>query len=107
MDNDFCIEKPNYYAILPARVRYSSELTDFEKLLYAEITALTQKNGYCYAKNRYFEALFNKSKSTIQRSIAHLKELGFVEVEMIYKEGTKEIQDRLIFVEESIREKAG
>ena len=34
-------EKPNYYAVLPAIVRYDNDLKPNEKLLYAEIVALS------------------------------------------------------------------
>ena len=30
---------PNYYAIVPAKIRYDPNLTNLSKLLYAEITA--------------------------------------------------------------------
>jgi len=40
-------ENPNYYSILPANVRYDKKLTPFEKILYSEIVALTNKDGYC------------------------------------------------------------
>ena len=43
----------SYYSILPATVRYNEQLKPNEKLLYSEITALANKNGYCYAKNKY------------------------------------------------------
>ncbi len=45
---------PNYYAIVPAPVRYAKDLSEFQKLLYAKITALSQKDGFCYASNNYF-----------------------------------------------------
>ena len=46
-------EQPNYYAIIPATVRYDTNLKYAEKLLYGEITALANKNGYCYTQNKY------------------------------------------------------
>ena len=52
-------EKPNYYAIIPAEVRYSKVLTPNAKLLYAEITALCNMNGKCTASTEYFCRLEN------------------------------------------------
>jgi len=71
-------EKPNYYAVVPAEVRYDADLTEFEKLLYAEIIALTDKTGYCWASNNYFAKLFEKTPSHISRSISNLNQLGYV-----------------------------
>ena len=49
--------KSNYYAIIPAVVRYDNKLTDKAKLLYGEITCLSNKEGYCFATNNYFANL--------------------------------------------------
>jgi len=94
-------EAPNYYAIIPATVRYSKDLTPQEKLLYAEITALTNKEGYCWATNDYFAALYDLHKKTISRQINHLAELGFFCVEMVYYADTNQIKERRIYLPKS------
>lgn len=72
--------KPNYYAILTAGVRYDEKLTPSEKILYAEITALTNKNGYCHASNDYFAKLYKVNKGTVSRWISHLNKRGYIDV---------------------------
>ena len=87
-------EKPNYYSIIPASVRYDKELTPNAKLLYAEITSLLQMNGVCYASNKYFSELYGKNKVTISRWIKELRERGYISVSYTYKEGSNEIANR-------------
>lgn len=74
-------EAPNYYAIIPAPVRYAEDLSEFQKLLYAEITALSQKDWYCYASNNYFSGLYNKSKDWISKCILKMWELWYLKIE--------------------------
>ena len=50
-------DQPSYYSIITANVRYDNRLTDSEKLLFAEITSLSNKYGYCTASNNYFAKL--------------------------------------------------
>ena len=89
--------KINYYAIIPATVRYDNELKPAEKLLYGEVTALANKNGYCYAQNRYFANLYNVSIETVSRWISHLQKLGYIKIEIIKNE-KKEIVSRNIYI---------
>ena len=90
------IEKPGYYSILPATVRYDEKLTSLEKLLYGEITALCDKTGSCWAGNDYFANLFNKHPSTISRNIKKLEKKGHIEI--FYKKRGSEITDRVISI---------
>lgn len=88
--------KKSYYAIIPATVRYDIHISANAKLLYGEITALCNEKGYCWAKNDYFAKLYNVSKQTISRWIRELKKNNYIDVQMIYKEGSNEIVNRYI-----------
>ena len=90
-------ENPNYYSIIIADIRYSKDLSCFEKLLYSDITALTNKNGYCNASNKYFATIFGKSVSTITRAISNLVEHGFLESVLIRDENN-EINERKLYL---------
>ena len=90
------MDKPSYYAIIPATVRYDQRLTPNAKLLYGEITALCNQEGYCWAGNQYFADLYGVSKTSISAWIGNLKEAGHITVQMNYKEGSKHILNRYI-----------
>ena len=98
------MEKPNFYAILPADVRYDKRLKPMEKILYSEITSLTNKEGYCYAQNSYFAELYEVHKNTISTWINHLVEVGYLRLEIIYYEGTKNIKERRLYISTPINE---
>lgn len=89
--------KPSYYAIIPAQVRYCKALKYPERLLYGEITSLMNKEGYCFANNRYFADLYDVIPGTVSRWISHLEKLGFIKVELIRDEN-KEIIERRIYI---------
>ena len=90
------MEKPNYYAIIPADVRYSKKLTPNAKLLYAEITALCNMNGKCTASTKYFATLYNVSKTSIQNWLKILDDNNFITRHNIFKEDSQEILSRHI-----------
>lgn len=71
-------ETPNYYATLPATVRYSEKISAAAKLLYAEISALCNKEGYCWATNKYFADIYKLDARSVSRLIAELKENNFI-----------------------------
>lgn len=96
-------EKPGYYAIISADVRYHEKLSDGAKLLYGEITALSNKNGYCWASNDYFSRLYSVSISTIKRRLQALEELGFIKRIVKYKEGTTEVEKRFISITPGVK----
>ena len=89
-------EKPNYYAIIPAEVRYSKALIPNAKLLYAEITALCNMNGKCTASTEYFCRVYEVSRASIQNWLSLLDKNGYITRVLIYRQGSKEILSRYI-----------
>ena len=96
------MEKPNYFGILPANVRYDKNLKPMEKILYTEISSLTNKDGYCYATNSYFSKLYEVHKNTVGTWINNLEKQGYIKTVLIYKKGTKEIIERRIYINQKI-----
>lgn len=83
MQDNFSAEQPNYFAVIPANVRYDKNLSSSEKLFYAEIAALAQKDGRCWASRRYFADLYDVDEKTISRWTTKLAEKGYIEVRVI------------------------
>ena len=89
-------EEPSYYAIIPANIRYDEDLIQGAKLLYGEITALSNQKGFCWANDMYFANLYKVSKKTIQTWLKSLEKKNYLTREVIYKEGSNEIVNRYI-----------
>lgn len=89
-------EKPSYYAIIPAEVRYDHRLKANEKLLYGEVTALCSSSGECWASNKFFAELYDVHITNVSRWVNSLVDKGYLESQLVYKEGTKEIEKRVL-----------
>ena len=87
-------EKPNYYAIIPANVRYDDKIRASSKLMYGEITALSSKYGECTASNNYFARLYGVDPSAISKWVKELENQKYIEVN--YEKKGKEITKRII-----------
>ena len=96
------MEAPAYYGILPANIRYDKNLKPMEKIMYSELTALSNKNGYCNATNSYFAELYEVSKNTVSLWISDLEKAGYIKTKLIYEPGTKNIKERRIFIADPI-----
>lgn len=88
-------QQPGYYSILTASVRYDKDLNANEKILFSEITALSNKYGYCTASNKYFSNLFQADERSIRRWVSNLKQHGYIKINLITKD--KEIIARRIY----------
>jgi hypothetical protein len=83
------LERPGYYAVLPAAVRYDKALTSNAKLLFAEITALTNKTGTCWASNAYFAELYGVNVDAVSKWVKQLVDAGYLTTKVNKAAGNK------------------
>lgn len=103
------LERPSYYAILTAEVRYSTAVSSSAKLLYAEITALCNKTGTCWAGNKYFANLYGVQPTRISEWLRQLQAAGFIRTKIIKGSGNKrgiELTTPLLEKQKTYNEKA-
>jgi hypothetical protein len=75
------MERPTFYAVIPAFVRYA-DISAPAKLMYGEVTALCEKEGYCWASNGYFGNLYQANERSVHRWLNELFKAGFVTVDL-------------------------
>ena len=88
-------QKVGYYSVIPATVLYNKELKANEKLLYAIITSLACKEGYCFASNKYLAEKLDVNPKTISSWISDLKNKNFIVVELIRNENNQIVQRKI------------
>ena len=89
--------KPSYWAVLPATIRYDPDLPPNAKLLYAEISALCDDVGYCFASNDYFARNFELGIKSVQRLIKTLSDHGYIAVDVSRDPKTNAVLERRIY----------
>ena len=82
---------------IPKEIWLSKNLTLQEKIFLVEIDSLDNCNG-CFASNDHFAIFFNLSKNRCSEILKSLKKKGYVDIEYIYKENSKEILKRIITI---------
>jgi len=97
--------KPNYYAVIPAPILFNEKLSNNAKIMFGVIATLTNLNKECYATDDYFSRILNTSKPSVQRWLKELEENNIIDRRLIYKEGTKSIEKRYIYIQEYAQSK--
>lgn len=80
---------------IPKEIWLADDIGWTAKLLLVEIDSLAQQ-GECFAGNEYFAKFFGLSKDRISKIVKELKNKGYIEVQLVYKNGTKQIEKRVI-----------
>jgi len=95
------IIKRNYYSVIPNPVRFDKNVCADAKLLYADITALCNEKGHCWASNAYFAELFGVSERTVMRWIDEL--IGGGHILRRYEKAGTRVTYRYLILAESVR----
>ena len=89
-------QEPNYWGIMGADVRYNDKLSSSQKIMYVEITALSNTKGYSWATNSYFARLYNVTTKTVSSWIKTLEKEGLIRIEYDWGKG-KQVQQRRMY----------
>lgn len=92
------------FAVVPAFVLQSDEISASEKLFLASISALSMQDGFVYASNGYFAEVFGVSSRTVQRWLNRLEQAGFISVSFDERGGRRRIFLICDFPEEDTEE---
>jgi hypothetical protein len=74
--------EPSYYAVIPSEILDDERLSGNAKLLYAKISALTKKTGFCWASNAYLARQRRTDERTVRRWLAELRDAGHIATEL-------------------------
>lgn len=69
-----------YYYTLPATIFYDKKVSANAKLLACVIANFCDRYGKCYATNKYFGEILNRSENTVSRLVSELCEHGYFDV---------------------------
>lgn len=90
--------KPGYYAVIPANVRYDERLPANAKLLYGEISALSNATGVCTAQDAYLAAPYGFTDRTIRGLLKALEDGGYIHTEVLRDPDTGQVSGRNIYL---------
>lgn len=82
-------QNPGYYGILPATVRYDKNLKPMARILYTEISALSNATGECSASNKYFADLYEVNITTVSEWVKQLVDGGYITTVVDFAAGNK------------------
>ena len=88
---------------IPIEILTDNKLSDKEKIIYTITIYLSKENKYCYLTNKSISELLNISITQVSKLVNSLKDKGYINIEMVYKENSKEVEMRKIIpIEEKL-----
>lgn len=93
---EYKIKNLPQFIITPVSILEAEDLSPREVLLLTWVLALANDKDICFASNEHIAKKLNVSKSTVSELISSLVNKNYLEREIIYKEGTKEVLCRAL-----------
>ena len=88
---------------IPIEILTDKNLSDKEKNIYSLVIFLSQEKQYCFCTNKTISELLNISVTQVSKLVNSLKDKGYINIEMVYKENSKEVDIRkLIPIKEKL-----
>lgn len=69
------------WGIMPNKVLHDGKLSEFEKLLYCELSSLCARRGFCWASNGYLAEGLKVSPRKVTRGLRRLVDKGYIGIE--------------------------
>lgn len=95
-----CVERPSYFSVIPAAVRYDQDISANAKLIYSEIAALIGPEGFCYASNAYLASPYEFTEEAVSRMITKLIKAGHI-IRELDKDASGQIIRRRLYLKTS------
>lgn len=95
IDQDEDNPRVGYYSIILATILFNQELKANAKLLYALLTALSNKEGYCFASNKYLGEKLGVNPHTILHLLSDLRNLNCIYIDILRDEKMEIIQRKI------------
>ena len=76
---------------IPIEILTDKNLSDKEKHIYSLVIFLSQEKQYCFCTNKTISELLNISVTQVSKLVNSLKDKGYINIEMVYKENSKEV----------------
>ena len=81
---------------IPIEILTDKNLSDKEKHIYSLVIFLSQEKQYCFCTNKTISKLLNISVTQVSKLVNSLKDKGYINIKIKYKENSKEIENREI-----------
>ncbi|CAK1247640.1 DNA replication protein DnaD (DnaD) [Fructobacillus fructosus] len=89
-----------FFSQIPAWVDELENVSDFQVRLLGFIYTVSNTGNHAFPSNTFLANKYHKSTQTVQRALSDLYEKGLLRSRVIYREGTKYIEKRILEVVE-------